>query len=338
MPIVKAVNRILLLGTIFMSIIHAAPNSQAALTFINALSDSQKAQTVRTFDDSRSQWHYLPATMFDRKGIQIRELNTEQRQLLNNLLQGYLSQKGYEKTKNIMGLENVLRELEGSSHRDPELYHVVFYGNPATDALWGWKFEGHHISLNFTVADDQISCTPRFFGANPAEVRSGSQKGLRVLKEEEDIAFKLMAGLSAEQLRKTIFSATAFSDILTTNKPYVTPLEKQGIQLKELNNDQQDLIKELIMEYLSAMPDDLAHKRMRQVEESNFKEIFFGWAGDIGLHKPHYYRIQGDKFLIELDNTQNDANHIHCVWRDFDGDFGKDIIREHYNKSDHHDH
>jgi len=329
---------LLLTGLTFMSNIQAAQNTETALEFINSLTVDQKERVTNSFDDSRANWHYLPISMFDRKGVPMHDLNENQGGLLHKLLQSYLSQKGYDKTKNIISLEKVLQELGGSpDYRDPDLYHVAFYGNPDKDKVWGWKFEGHHISLNFTVADEQISYAPRFFGANPAEVPSGSQKGLRALKEEEDIALKLMASLNKDQREKTIFKKSAYSDILSGNDSEVVPFDKEGISVKELNTDQNSLLKKLIMEYLSAMPDDLANKRMQQVEQSNFNEITFGWAGVVALHEPHYYRIQGDTFLIELDNTQNNANHIHCVWRDFEGDFGRDIIKEHYKNSNHHD-
>ena len=311
---------------------------ETAEAFINSLDSDQKSRTLLEFNDQRSNWHYLPSTMFDRRGIFIKDLDDRQRQLLHSLLQGYLSQKGYKKTTSIIELENVLRELGGGSYRDPEMYMVAFYGKPSGDKIWGWKFEGHHISLNFTVVNNNISFAPRFFGANPAEIPSGPRKGFRALKDEEDIALKLMASMSNEQKVKTIFRRHAFRDILSANDASIEPFDKEGIQAKELNSAQQALLKKLIMEYLSAMPEDLAHKRMQQVTKSNFDEICFGWAGGIALHAPHYYRIQGDKFLIELDNTQNNANHIHCVWRDFEGDFGRDLIREHYKNSDHHDH
>jgi len=328
----------LLGGTFIMSMSPVPPGVESAKAFLNSLNVDQKEKVLQKFDDARMDWHYLPSTMFHREGIYIRDLDETQRALLHKLLQNYLSQEGYTKTKNIIGLENVLRELGGGSYRDPELYIVAFYGTPAEDRPWGWKFEGHHISLNFTVVNGQISYTPRFFGANPAEVPSGSKKGLRVLKEEEDIALKLIAGMSNKQKEKAVISLHAYSDILTTNEALVQPLDKEGIQAGELTKEQQSLLKQLIMEYMSAMPQDLAQKRMRQVEESVFDNILFAWAGGIALHAPHYYRVQGDKFLIELDNTQNNANHIHSVWRDFDGDFGRDLILEHYKNSDHHDH
>lgn len=321
-----------------MSLSPTPSNVDTANSFLNSLSADKKGKILQPFDDGRTNWHYFPSTMFERNGIYIRDLSTLQRDLLQKLLQSYLSQKGYEKTRNIMGLENVLRELGGGSYRDPELYIVAFYGEPAADKVWGWKFEGHHISLNFTVVNDKISYTPRFFGANPAEVPSGSQKGFRALKEEEDIALKLMTSMTTLQKDKAIFRQSAFSDIQTGNDSHAEPLDKVGIAAKELNGDQKKILQDLIMEYLSAMPEELARKRMQQVEDSNFEEITFGWAGQVALHAPHYYRVQGDKFLIELDNTQNNANHIHCVWRDFNGDFGRDLIREHYKNSNHHDH
>lgn len=313
-----------------------ASNTEAAKTFLASLTDSQKEKVLNLFNDKRSSWHYLPASMFERDGIFIRDLNKDQKALLQKLLQDYLSRSGYEKTQNIIELENVLRELGGGSYRDPEMYNVAFYGQPGKDKSWAWKFEGHHISLNFTVVADKISFSPRFFGANPAEVPSGSRKGFRALKKEEDIPLKLMESLNEAQIKQAVFRKKAYHEIISGNDSKAEALDDAGIRVKELTIEQRQLIMEIIMEYLSSVPEEIAKKRMQQVKKSNFNEIRFGWAGEIGLHKPHYYRIQGYKFLIELDNTQNNANHIHSVWRDFEGDFGRDLIKEHYKNSDHH--
>jgi len=220
--------------------------------------------------------------------------------------------------------------------RDPEKYFTAFYGNPERDSLWAWSFEGHHISLNFTVLNDQISMAPRFFGANPAIIPAGKRKGERTLDKEEDYGLELINSMSDSQKQKALFRENAFFDITTTNAPEVDPPEPVGIEMKDLNPAQQNILVNLINEYLSAMPTDLAAKRMENLEKEEFGKIRFGWAGATNLGEPHYYRIQGKTFLVEFDNTQNNANHIHTVWRDFDGDFGRDLIREHYRTSEHH--
>lgn len=314
-----------------------APPSPAetALRFINSLSVKQKQQAVLAFDEmSRSEWTYLPVVSNPRKGIPLKDLDGKQKGLLNALLQAYLSREGYAKTKAILVLEQVLYELSGQSDlRDPERYVVAIYGTPGKDPVWGWKFEGHHLSLNFTVVKDRTAFAPFFFGANPAEVQDGPQKGLRVLKAEEDLALELVQALSAEQRTKAILQSKAFADIVTASASQVNPLEPVGLIAQELTPAQKTLLDRLLNTYLSAMPDALSEARLKRMAREDGTTIRFGWAGATERGQPHYYRVQGKTFLIEFDNTQNNANHIHSVWRDFNGDFGRDLLREHYRSS-----
>lgn len=312
--------------------------SGKAVKFLHSLNQAQRDKTQFKFgDSSKTRWHYLPGASWDREGIQLHELNETQKGLLFSLLQDFLSKSGYSKTKRIIELEEVLAQLGGSpSLRDPEKYFAAFYGNPERDSLWSWSFEGHHISLNFTVLNNTVSMTPRFFGANPAVIPDGKRKGERTLDKEEDIGLELIHSMSASQKQKALFQENAFPDITTTNAAEVNPPDPVGIAVKELNHTQQNILIKLLNEYLSAMPPELASKRMENLRKEEFEKIHFGWAGATKLGEPHYYRIQGKTFLVEFDNTQNNANHIHTVWRDFDGDFGRDLIREHYQTSDHH--
>ncbi|MGM0621857.1 MAG: DUF3500 domain-containing protein [Bacteroidota bacterium] len=309
-----------------------------AIKFLHSLNNTQREKTQFDFEDaSKTKWHYLPGATRKRAGIQLFELNETQKELLFLLLQDFLSESGYSKTKQIIALEEVLVQLGGSSVvRDPEKYFAAFYGNPERDSLWAWSFEGHHISLNFTVLNDRISMAPRFFGANPAIIPDGKRKGERTLGKEEDYGLELINSMSASQKQKAIFRKNAFFDITTTNAPEVNPPEPAGIEMNDLDPAQQNILVNLINEYLSAMPPELASKRMENLKQEEFDKIRFGWAGATKLGEPHYYRIQGKTFLVEFDNTQNNANHIHTVWRDFDGDFGRDLIREHYRMSEHH--
>lgn len=287
-------------------------------------------------DVSRNTWHFLPGEMWSRAGISLHELNAPQKKLLFKLLEENLSKTGNEKTHKIIDLENVLAELTGDKvFRDPEKYYAAFYGDPKKDSLWAWSFEGHHISLNFTILDNQISMAPRFLGANPAIIGEGPRKGERTLAKEDDLGLQLINDLTPTQRQKAIFQKNSFPDIVTANAAEVRPLKPAGIGCEALDNDQQILLATLIDEYLSIMPTELATKRMNNLKKEEFGKIRFGWAGQTELGKPHYYRIQGNTFLIEFDNTQNNANHIHTVWRDFDGDFGKDLIKEHYQRSSH---
>ncbi len=313
-------------------------SDNSAVSFLNSLNDAQRKKALMPIDDSsREHWHYLPTTMFERGGILLNELNSEQKRLAFAVLKSHLSKTGYDKIQQIIELENVLAELTNNPNtRDPEKYVLAFYGDPAKDNLWAWSFEGHHISLNFTVSNDKVSIVPRFLGANPATIKTGKRKGERTLAEEEDLGLELVNSLNSEQKKQAIIQDSTFYDIVSGNKSEVSPFKSFGIKMKDLVKSQQQTLQQLIDVYLLVMPKELAEKRLENLKKEDFDEIQFGWAGATEKGKPHYYRIQGRTFLIEFDNTQNNANHIHTVWRDFKGDFGKDLIKEHYQKSDHH--
>ncbi|MCA0931784.1 DUF3500 domain-containing protein [Lutimonas saemankumensis] len=305
--------------------------------FIKALDEEQLEKAQLPFDDlSRETWHFLPGKMWPRKGILLKDLNPKQKELAFSLLHDHLSEAGYKKIMSIIDLENVLIEMgQDKDFRDPNRYFVAIYGDPLKDDLWAWSFEGHHLSLNFTITNKKVSMTPRFLGANPATIPIGKKKGQRALKAEEDMAFELVNSLDSSQRIKAIFSTRSYFEIVTSNATEVGPLRPVGIKFAELNEEQQKHLLALINEYLSVMPVDIAKQRRAEIEKENLSEIRFGWAGATEPGEGHYYRIQGHSFLIEFDNTINNANHIHTVWRDFDGDFGKDIIREHYLESSH---
>ncbi|GAA4808752.1 DUF3500 domain-containing protein [Litoribaculum gwangyangense] len=305
---------------------------------MEALNVEQREKINLPFDDlNRETWHFLPAVSFAREGIALFELNEEQRLLAFKFLKNYLSETGYIKAKSIISLENVLAEISGDPvYRDPLKYYITIYGNPNKDNIWGWSFEGHHISLNFTISKDKTSFSPRFLGSNPATVKKGKRKGERVLNKEEDLAFELIYSMNDQQLKQTVFQTMPFKQIETVNKSKVEPLSPLGIKAKLLDKNQQSILVKLIEEYLATIPENLAKERMRAIKIVDFDDIHFGWAGSTNISKGHYYRIQGDTFLIEFDNTQNNANHVHTVWRDFKGDFGRDLIKEHYENSEHH--
>lgn len=309
-------------------------------TFLDSLDKKQLEKISHPFDDlSRNTWHYLPGKMWWRAGLKLKELTNKQAALFSEMLKSFLSSTGYTKVRKIIELENVLAEIENNADfRDSEYYTIAIYGKPRTDKQWSWSIEGHHLSLNFTIVDDEISATPRFLGASPATIKVGERKGERVLGNEEDFAFELLFALSESQKQEAIFQNVSFFDIVTTNATEVGPLKPVGIPTNKLTNEQKSILKKLIKEYLNSLPKAIASERERRINKEEFRNIRFGWAGAMEKGKAHYYRIQGKSFLIEFDNTQNDANHIHTVWRDFDGDFGKDILKEHYQNSDHHKH
>lgn len=334
----KIVTLGLLMVTTFFILSFKISIEKPAVDFLNSLSKEQRKKTEFQFEDaSKEVWHFIPASMFSRPGIGLAELTSNQEQLLNKLLQSSLSKVGYKKIKKIMDLENILLEISGDSiMRDPENYFVAFYGNPQKDSLWAWSFEGHHLSLNFTISNDEISFAPRFLGANPAKILSGTRKGERTLEKEDDLGLQLINSLTNEQRKIAILHEKPNFQIVTKNKSSVNPLNSVGIKYDDLNINQQKLFIKLLDEYLSNMPAKQAQKRRESIKHEEMDEVRFGWAGATAAGKGHYYRIQGKSFLIEFENVQNNANHIHTVWRDFDGDFGRDLIREHYKNSDHH--
>lgn len=308
----------------------------AARTFVAALDPEQKSWAVLPFNsEERFHWFYTPVS---RKGIPLKELNDPQRRAALALLRAGLSEKGYAKAEMIRELEEVLREVEQSHGptRNPDLYFFTFFGQPTGNGAWGWRYEGHHCSQNWTIVNGKsIGSSPQFFGANPAEVRSGPMKGARVLSAEEDLGRSLVNSLSIAQRAEAILSSTAPADIVTTNQRKAAIKEDKGIAYSKLSQDQQGTLLALIEEYLSAQPQPEARQRLDKIRRAGFDQIRFAWMGGLKKGEGHYYRVQGSTFLIEYDNTQDNANHIHCVWRDFQGDWGEDLLSEHYRTFPH---
>lgn len=308
------------------------------LAFVNALNEQQKTKAVFPFEEmNRFNWHFVPPPSAPRTGIAIKEMDDTQKKLFYTMLQSFLSPAGYQRTQNIMSFEYVLKEMEpNNTTRIPENYFVSVYGQPDKDSVWAWKFTGHHLALNFTVVDGELAFTPFFFGSNPGEIKEGAKKGMRIIIDEEDLAFKLVNSLNDVQKKTALIRSEAFAEIVSSNAAHVSPLEPVGILLSDMNNDQKNLVNKIMVAYLSSMPTRLANARMNMVTTEDKNEIRFGWAGGLVKGQPHYYRIQGKTFLIEFDNTQNNANHIHTVWRDFNGDYGEDLLKEHYQHEHQH--
>lgn len=307
----------------------------AAEALIASVDERKRARLVLPFaDERRSDWHYTPRS---RPGLSFADFDPAQRESLQRLLRSALSAAGHRKVVNIIELELVLREMEtfGRLLRDPDKYFVVVFGTPDAKAPWGWRFEGHHLSLNFTLrGDSAIATTPSFFGANPAEVRSGPKQGLRVLAQEEDEGRKLLGLLDAGQRRTAIVDERTYGDIVTGAKDRVTPLDQRGLEARAMSEAQKAQLRKLIETYADSFEAPLRAARLARAAEG-FDAIRFSWAGAAERGKPHYYRVQGPKFLIELDASQNDGNHVHTVWRDYDGDFGRDLLREHHARVKH---
>ena len=308
--------------------------ADAANAFLRDLNADQRSKaSFKLEDDSRFEFRYTPRA---RTGLPLKEMSEAQRAKAHALLKTGLSMRGYTNATDIIALENVLRAVEPARTganaivRDPELYFVSIYGDPSGKTPWAWKFEGHHISVNFTLVDAKpIVFAPSFFGSNPAVVKDGPQAGKRALREEEESARALMAALSDEQKKKAIFTDQAPREMLTAENREAKMLDNVGMAYGEMTPAQKRLFERVLDAYLGRVAPELAKARLEVMQKSGMDKIMFGWAGTLDVGGPHYYRIQGPTFLVEYDNVQNNANHIHSVWRDFDGDFGRDILREH---------
>ncbi len=298
--------------------------------FIKSLDESQKKQIQFKFDDPlRKQWTFVPK---NRKGLGLKAMKPHQRGLAMAFVQTGLSHHGFSTAMQVMALEQVLHEMEnGSRRRDPAKYHLFFFGKPSSDKSWGWRIEGHHLSISFTIVDGkQVSVVPAFFGASPGEVRQGSLKGLRVLAAEEDLGRKLIKQLSIKQKEKAILPGKVPADIINGPGRDAQPLTPAGIPAAEMNEAQQAILKKLIDVYTSKVRGELAAVDRKRIQDAGFDKIHFAWAGKITPGQPHYFRVQGPTFILEYDNTQNKANHIHVVWRDFQNDFGADLLKQHH--------
>jgi len=301
----------------------------AADDFLASLDEDQRELAQLGFeDDERENFRFTPRP---RAGISLKDMNEAQREKANALLGSALSEKGLLKVEQIILLEAFLGEVSGRpDFRDPERYFVAVFGKPDAGEAWGWRFEGHHLSLNFTIVGEDVAVTPSFMGANPAEVPSGEHKGLRVLGAEEDLARALVHALIAGDKEGAVFSDHAPREILTAEQRVVTALDPVGIAAGDMSEAQQQALRKLIDEYLSRHRAVLAEADWKAIEDAGFDKILFGWAGGTDVGEAYYYRIQGPTFLMEVANTQNNANHLHATWRDLKNDFGRDILGEHY--------
>lgn len=315
----------------------ATEMAKAANDFLDSLKPGQREKaSFEMKSDERENWHFVPKA---RVGLPFKEMAETQRDLGRALLRSGLSQRGYVQATTIMSLELVLFDMENKNpKRDPLMYYVSIFGKPGATDAWGWRVEGHHLSINFTIVNGtNVSTTPLFFGSNPAEVREGPRKGLYVLTNEEDMGRDLVKSFSDEQRKIAIFSTDAPREIITGNSRKAKVLEVVGLPENKMTPPQQKLLTKLIKEYLSRVRPELAKADWAKIEKAGVEKIYFGWAGGVERGEKHYYRIQGPTFLMEYDNTQNNANHIHTVWRDFEHDFGEDVLREHYEQTKHGD-
>jgi Protein of unknown function (DUF3500) len=311
----------------------SADMAEAARRFLSSLTPAQRARAVfAATADERLRWHYVPQ---QRPGVTFKELNDAQRALAYAFLNTALSRRGFLKATGVMVLDEVLRRRDGSSIRDAGLYYVTVFGEPSTSATWGFRVEGHHLSLNLTLAGGvQPVEAPAFFGAAPSRVESGILADTRVLGREEDLGFQLFASLDAAQRKTATFQASAPDDILT--RPGAKLAALPGLPADRMTPPQRKLFDALLDELLGTLPRELADRERARITASPAADLVFTWAGGAAPGQPHYFRLAGPSFLYEFDNTQGSANHVHTVWHAREpagGDFGVDLLRQHYTQS-----
>jgi hypothetical protein len=301
---------------------------------LSALDADQKSRASFEFDSQeRQNWHFIPRA---RQGLPRRDMSGAQIDAADALMAAGLSEEGFRKARAIIEHEAVLRRVEDDEGvrrfpRDPGLYFYSVFGAPGEEGPWGWRVEGHHLSLNYTVVGGGAATpTPSFFGANPAEVKSGPEKGLRILRDEEDLARELYVGLDPQQRELALVYPVAPAEIITRASPRVGIDSRIGLPAEHMTADQKAKLMSLIEVYIGRKTDELAQTARRKLQQEGINGVHFGWAGGPHRGQPHYYRLHGPSFVVEYDNTQNMANHVHAVWRDVEGDFGFDALQEHY--------
>ena len=340
--------------------------TEAAAAWLDALEPQQRAKASLKFDDSeeRASWAYFPRLT---KGLPLLDMGARQEKLVHALLTAALSFPAYTKVVTVMASESLVNLMENGrldAFRDPRRYFLALFGPPG-DERWGWRFEGHHVVLNFTLAGGEIvSPTPLFIGAQPAEVPHGHAIVLRPCAEEEDAARELLRSLDADRRRQAVVCEAAPPDFVLMNSPVVPdtvipgeieappllanivaeakamPPEQRealrferarprGLAASAMDAAQRKLLSELIDVYVQRLPEPLAGIERERIDGAGIDSVHFAWAGENERRRPHYYRLQGPTFVVEYDNTQNDVNHIHTVWRNPDGDFGADLLRQH---------
>jgi hypothetical protein len=313
---------------------NVARMAESARLFLASLDEGQRERASFEFvSEDRLRFHFIPPETFRREGLRLNEMSAAQRERAHDLLRAGLSERGYMTATQIMEAEGILAALEGDGRRfarDPGAYVVSVFGSPSTTGTWAWRFEGHHLSLHFTVARGSVTVSsPTFLAANPAEIPSGPKKGMRPLARQEDAGRALLGSLSVEQRAVAVVDAVAPRDIVSAMRPEVGPLATAGIRAADLTPLQRSLLMDVVEAWTSVMHDEIAALRWTKIRAAGTDDIRFAWAGGTLRGEVAYFRVQGPTFLIEFDNTAEDSNHIHSAWRDFEGDFGRDMLREH---------
>ncbi len=310
-----------------------------AQDFMNELTEEQRKRILFAFEhEERFNWNYVPVK---RNGVPFREMSQAQRDAAHCLLKCALSDAGYQKALDIMVLEGILGQIEAQTtsrfRRDPDGYFLTLFGDLASGTgTWGWRIDGHHLSLTVSVGTEKkVASTPAFWGANPARVPSGEHQGWRVLRDEEDLARGVLNALPGDLQSTVRIAADAPSDILTRNSKVARIGDPAGLPVSEMPPPQKDAVMRILDVYATNLRPDLAQAHLARIRKAGVGRLHFAWAGGIQPGEKHYYRIHGPTHLVEYDNTQNDGNHIHSVLRDLENDFGLDPLQNHYANSEH---
>ena len=303
----------------------------AAEKFLATLPPELKKKAQYDADsEERTNWNFVPMQDENRKptrgGVGVFEMNEKQREAAMALLKAGTSDHGYAQATTVMSLEGILNELEKGrgNVRDPQWYFVSVFGTPGKTGSWGWRVEGHHLSINFQIKDGEVvGTTPSFFGSNPAEIKTGPNKGDRALAKVEDLAFRLIKSLDDKQKAKA-HREEHFEEVSQTPKAKVG--KPEGVTFGEMTEKQQAVLKQLMKAYTDRMPKPVGNAELARATEAGMAKIRFAYSGDGTLEKPHTYRVHGPTFVIEFLNVQKDplgnaANHVHSVWRRLPQDF-----------------
>ncbi len=334
--LIVATSVIAVMGTLLSAKLQQRKSSglemtKAAQAFLKTLTPEQRKQAEIDYDDpDRLNWHFIPKPT--RPGVQIKHLEGEALKAAHTLFRSGMSEPGYDQALNVMSLEEILFLLEGGNReerrakRDPLKYFISIFGKPSLKGTWGWRIEGHHLSLNYTITDGKVvASTPEFFGANPGTVDTGPGRQIRVLGAEEDLARQILKLCDAKQQKIAWRDKKAPDDLRGGGvaQPETTP--SVGLPVSQMSSDQKKLMRSLLSEYLKNMPADVVRERRNAINKAGIENIHFAWWGSSEQNERHYYRVQGPTFLIEYNNTQNSANHVHSIWRKMSGDFNVSI-------------
>jgi Protein of unknown function (DUF3500) len=293
--------------------------------FLALLDDRQREAAVRSLSDDGllRRWAYTPG---ERPGLELGSLGRSQRKAVHRLLSCVLSPHAYAQVATVMAFEDVLDDREGG-HRDRHQgdYWTVLLGEPG-DEPWGWRVEGHHLSLTLVVADGRVSASPFFIGANPARVTYRGRTVAQPMRLEEELARELLERMGRTARGLAVVADRPPSDVRTGNAPRIGDVEPEGVAVGQLDRGSRGLLVGLVRCYLDRLAGDLADEEFDRLD---LDHLHFAWQGSAKRGEGHYYRIQGPELLVEYDNTANDANHAHSVWRRRSGDFGEDILAAH---------